>query len=246
MQVQAEAQLADPKLPTPCRNVLVSLLEHWDGLTRFVDDPRIPLDNNASERQVRGPALGRKNYYGSGALWSGRLTAMLFSLFATLNLSQINIRKWLTWFLQSCAQNAGQAPAVIDPFLPWKMSEEKRRELALDSKRHVLITAFDNPFHPTGRRSQIRRKSNCAHSEAERFRRSLTVENLNSRLRTYFFLQRQLGTDYLTLLQFFLNHRRYLRSEHPGRIGKSPAELLTGEPHAHWLELLGYTRFARS
>jgi len=132
MQVQAEAELADPKLPTPCRNVLVSLQEHWDGLTRFVDDLRIPLDNNASERQARGPALGRKNYYGSGALWSGRLTAMLFSLFATLALSKINIRKWLTWFLQSRAENGGQAPADVDPFLPWKMTEEKRREMALD------------------------------------------------------------------------------------------------------------------
>jgi hypothetical protein len=77
-------------------------------------------------------------------------------------------------------------------------------------------------------------------------RASSLVENLNSRLRTYFFLRRQLGNDYLTLLQFFLNHRRYLRSEDPSRVGKSPAELLTGEPHAHWLELLGYTRFSRS
>ena len=47
-------------------------------------------------------------------------------------------------------------------------------------------------------------------------------------------------------VQFFLNHRRYLRSEDPSRVGKSPAELLTGEPHAHWLELLGYTRFSRN
>jgi hypothetical protein len=62
MQTQADAELADPKLPTPCRNVLTSLQEHWSGLTRFLDDPRIPLDNNASERRVRGPALGRKNY----------------------------------------------------------------------------------------------------------------------------------------------------------------------------------------
>ena len=77
-------------------------------------------------------------------------------------------------------------------------------------------------------------------------RASSLVENLNSRLRTYFFLRRQLGKDYLTLLQFFLNHRRYLRSEDPSRVGKSPAELLTGEPHAHWLELLGYTRFSRN
>jgi hypothetical protein len=77
-------------------------------------------------------------------------------------------------------------------------------------------------------------------------RASSMVENLNSRLRSYFFLRRQLGNDYLTLLQFFLNHRRYLRSDDPSRVGKSPAELLTGEPHAHWLELLGYTRFTRN
>ena len=77
-------------------------------------------------------------------------------------------------------------------------------------------------------------------------RASSLVENLNSRLRTYFFLRRQLGKDYLTLLQFFLNHRRYLRSEDPSRVDKSPAELLTGQQHAHWLERLGYTRFSRN
>lgn len=132
MRVQADAELADPKLPTPCRKVLTSLEEHWDGLTRFLDDPRIPLDNNASERQARGPALGRKNYYGSGALWSGRLAAMLFSLFATLTLAKINIRTWLTWFLERCAESGGQVPTDINPFLPWKMSEDKRRAMTLD------------------------------------------------------------------------------------------------------------------
>ena len=132
MQARADAERADPKLPTPCRKVLASLQEHWDGLTRFVDDPRIPLDNNASERQARGPALGRKNYDGSGALWSGRLAAMRFSLFATLTMAKINIRTWLTWFLESCAQNGGQVPSDINPFLPWKMSEERRREMAID------------------------------------------------------------------------------------------------------------------
>jgi hypothetical protein len=70
-------------------------------------------------------------------------------------------------------------------------------------------------------------------------RASSVVENLNSRLRNYFFLRRQLGPDYLQLLQFFLNHRRFLRSEHPERVDQSPAELLTGREHAHWLELLG-------
>ncbi len=132
MQTQADAELADPRLPTPCRKVLTSLQEHWGGLTRFLDDRRIPLDNNASERRVRGPALGRKNYYGSGALWSGRLAATLFSLFATLTLAKINVRTWLTWFLNCCAENGGQVPSDITAFLPWAMSEEKRREMALD------------------------------------------------------------------------------------------------------------------
>jgi len=77
-------------------------------------------------------------------------------------------------------------------------------------------------------------------------RASSLVENLNSRLRNYFFLRRHLGSDYLALLQFFLNHRRFLRSERPERTGKSPAELLNGSPHPHWLEMLGYVQFSRN
>jgi hypothetical protein len=77
-------------------------------------------------------------------------------------------------------------------------------------------------------------------------RASSVVENLNSRLRNYFFLRRQLGPEYLTLLQFFLNHHPFERSERAERVGKSPAELLTGAAHPHWLEMLGYTRFSRN
>lgn len=72
------------------------------------------------------------------------------------------------------------------------------------------------------------------------------VENLNSRLRTYFTLRRELGNEYLGFLQFFLNHRRFMRSERPERVGKSPAELLTGEKHGHWLEMLGFELFKRA
>jgi hypothetical protein len=77
-------------------------------------------------------------------------------------------------------------------------------------------------------------------------RASSVIENLNSRLRNYFFLRRHLGPDYLALLQFFLNHRRFLRSERPERVGKSPAELLTGRPHPHWLEMLGHIRWSNN
>jgi hypothetical protein len=71
-------------------------------------------------------------------------------------------------------------------------------------------------------------------------RASSVIENLNSRLRNYFFLRREIGAGYLELLQFFLNHRRFLRSEHAERVDKSPAELLTGQSHPHWLQMLGY------
>jgi len=70
-------------------------------------------------------------------------------------------------------------------------------------------------------------------------RSSSQVENLNSRLRTYFTLRRHLGGSYLDLLRFFLNHRRFMRSRRDERRGKSPRELMTGQGHPHWLTLLG-------
>jgi hypothetical protein len=70
-------------------------------------------------------------------------------------------------------------------------------------------------------------------------RSSSLVENLNSRLRAYFTLRRHLGGSYLDLLRFFLNHRRFRRSRHAERQGKSPRELMTGQGHPHWLTLLG-------
>jgi transposase len=131
MRQQLDTELADAALRTPARKVLTSLQEHWSGLTLFVEDSRIPMDNNRSERVLRGPALGRKNFYGSGAEWSGRLAAALFSIFATLKLWQINPRLWLHWYLQSCAEAGGQAPKDIEEFLPWNLSEERRAKRCL-------------------------------------------------------------------------------------------------------------------
>ena len=131
MRQQLDTELADPGLRMPVRKVLTSLQEHWSGLTQFVDDPRIPMDNNLSERRLRGPALGRKNYYGSGALWSGRLAATLFSILASLKLWQINPRLWLNWYLQSCAEAGSQVPNDIEPFLPWNLSADTRAKLRM-------------------------------------------------------------------------------------------------------------------
>ena len=141
MQQQLDAELADPALRLPARKALTSLQEHWSGLTLFVDDSRIPMDNNLSERRLRGPALGRKNYYGSGALWSGRLAAALFSILATLELGQLNPRLWLQWYLQSCAEAGGQAPKDIEPFLPWNLSEDMHMKLRLTGSEQKTDTS---------------------------------------------------------------------------------------------------------
>ena len=77
-------------------------------------------------------------------------------------------------------------------------------------------------------------------------RTSSMVENLNSRLSAYFFLRREIGHGYLNLLQFYFNHAPFLRSENPKRMNKTPAELLTGKSHPHWLEMLGFQRFKRA
>ena len=133
MRAEAAEELSDPELRQPCRKVLESLQEHWEGLTRFVDDSRIPLDNNASERAGRGPAVARKNFYGSGSLWSGRLAAAMFSLLATLAQWKLNPRLWLTWYLESCAVAGGKTPKDIRPSLPWNLSAERRAALAMRS-----------------------------------------------------------------------------------------------------------------
>jgi transposase len=127
---QRDAELADPKLRQPCRKALTSLMVHWSGLTVFLDDPRIPLDNNFAERLMRNPALGRKNYYGSGAEWAGRLATTMFSIIATLKLWKINPRLWLLWYLESCAAEGGKVPSDIQPFLPWNLSDELRAALS--------------------------------------------------------------------------------------------------------------------
>ena len=56
----------------------------------------------------------------------------------------------------------------------------------------------------------------------------------------------EVGHGYLGLLQFFLNHKPFLRSGRPHRVGKTPAEILNGKSHPNWLEMLGYTQFKRA
>lgn len=61
-------------------------LKYWLRLTRFLDDPMIPLDNNATERAFRGPVVGRKNYYGAKSRSGTQVAATFFTLIETCKL----------------------------------------------------------------------------------------------------------------------------------------------------------------
>jgi transposase len=128
---QGEAELLDPSVHPARRKVLESLGNHWTGLTVFVEHPEVPMDNNTAERAERGPVVGRKNYYGSGAVWAGRLAAMLFSLLQTLCLWDLNPRSWLTAYLTACTEAGGAVPQDVERFLPWNLSEADRRKWSL-------------------------------------------------------------------------------------------------------------------
>ena len=135
MEKSCRAQLADRELIGVRHKVLKSLSAHWSGLVVFVDHPEVPMDNNVAERAHRNPVVGRKNYYGSGAEWSARLAAMMFTIFQTLRLWKINPRLWLSEYLHACAHNGGRAPADAESFLPWNLSEERRTQLTAVSAR---------------------------------------------------------------------------------------------------------------
>ena len=113
------------------RTVLNSLKRHWAGLTRFLQDPRIPLDNNRAERLLRTCVIQRKNSYGSGSEWSGEFSAKLFSLFQTWLLNGLDPESMLLDYFNACSISPGHPPPNIDKFLPWKMSADSLVDFAL-------------------------------------------------------------------------------------------------------------------
>jgi transposase len=130
MQERCEMHLRASKLPLTQQKVLSSLQNHWDGLTVFATRPEVAMDNNMAERMLRNPVVGRKNYYGSSSVWSAHCAAMMFSVLQTLLLWGLNPHHWLSAFLQACAENGGQSPADLSPFVPWQMSAERRKALS--------------------------------------------------------------------------------------------------------------------
>ncbi len=124
-----EAELCNRTLREPAAKVMRSMRTHWSGLLVFVDHPSVPMDNNQAEQKMRPPVVGRKNFYGSGAPWSGQLAATLYSLLMTVRHWKINSRLWLCDYLNACAENGRHPPTDLDPFLPWAMTPTRLKTL---------------------------------------------------------------------------------------------------------------------
>jgi transposase len=125
-------ELLDNTLRPWQTSALKSLKNHWPGLTIFVGNPHVPMDNNESERRLRNPVTGRKNYYGCGSVWSGGLCAMLFTILQTCCINRIDPQRQLRAYFQACAENRGCVPQDPSAFLPWNLTEEKRQAWQLN------------------------------------------------------------------------------------------------------------------
>ena len=90
------------------------MLERWVGLTHFVDDPCVPLDNNAAERALRGPVVGRKNHYGSRSLRGTQVAALFYTLCETAKLAGVDPHAYLLRALYAAIVRPGVVTSPED------------------------------------------------------------------------------------------------------------------------------------
>ncbi|MGE5063566.1 MAG: IS66 family transposase [Myxococcales bacterium] len=92
------------------------LLKRWPAFTRFLNDGRICLSNNAAERAVRGIALGRKSWLFAGSDRGGQRAAAMYSLIVTAKMNDVDPQAWLADVLARIAEHPARD---IDELLPW-------------------------------------------------------------------------------------------------------------------------------
>lgn len=87
----------------------------WSGLIRFLDDPKLPLDNNATERALRGIVVGRKNHYGSRSRRGTEVAALFYTLMESAKLANVDPKAYLRE--ATLAAIRGDVPALPHEFV---------------------------------------------------------------------------------------------------------------------------------
>ncbi|SCB56031.1 Transposase [Bradyrhizobium shewense] len=100
------------------------MLKRWSAFTRFLDDGRICLSNNAAERALRGIALGRKSWLFCGSDRGGDRAALMYSLIVTAKMNDIDPQAWLADVLNRIAEHPAHR---LDELLPWNWRDTIRR-----------------------------------------------------------------------------------------------------------------------
>ncbi len=90
------------------------MLSLWPGLTRFLVDPRVPLDNNAAERALRGLVVGRKNHYGSHSKQRAQVAAILFTLFESAKLAGVDPHAYVLEAARRAIATRGTVTLPVD------------------------------------------------------------------------------------------------------------------------------------
>ena len=98
------------------------ILKRWEAFTRFLDDGRICLSNNAAERALRGIALGRKSWLFAGSDRGGERAAVMYSLIVTAKMNDIDPQAWLADVLARIADHPVQK---LDELMPWNWTPLK-------------------------------------------------------------------------------------------------------------------------
>ena len=123
--LRGERKKLSPK--GPLAKAIDYQFNHWAAFTRFLDDGRVCLSNNAAERSIRGIAVGRRNWTFCGSDTGGHRAAVMFTLIESAKLSDVDPKAWLADVLARIADHPAQRLAELLPW-NWKAAREQEAE----------------------------------------------------------------------------------------------------------------------
>lgn len=133
-EIDSELKLDEDQVHEARFKAMKSILNHWDGLIIFLDNPETPMDNNRMENGIRPCALGRNNYIGNHSEWGGELSACMYSIIQTCIQNRINPKAYLRYYFEKSIEAKDELTGEkIDGLLPGNLKKQiiQRNDLGL-------------------------------------------------------------------------------------------------------------------